>query len=131
MSNLAKKIIEGMPANDKRDLISWAQKAYVIRNDENITNIEKVKKLTTLTRKHKIAISFIKSTGLLAKKHAWDERGWPARLALAGLTTGVAIAGSKMAGIASAGMGVGVPIYLLSSAGGALLGTIIEEINKD
>ena len=51
-------------------------------------------------------------------------------MALAGLTIGAAVGGSKMAGIATAGMGIGVPIYVLSSAGGALLGTIIQEIKK-
>ena len=46
----------------------------------------------------------------LIKKYTWDERGWPARMALAGFSLGAAVGGTKMAGIASAGIGVGVPL---------------------
>ena len=35
-----------------------------------------------------------------------------------------------MAGVASSSIGVGIPIFLLTSAGGPLLGTIIEELKN-
>ena len=40
------------------------------------------------------------------------------------------ISGSSWAGIATAGRGIGVPVFLLTSAEGALLGKIIEEIKN-
>lgn len=43
---------------------------------------------------------------------------------------GLGVFGTEMAGIASAGIGVGVPVYLLTSAGGAFLGTLLEELKK-
>jgi hypothetical protein len=131
MSNLAKKIINEMSEEDQQTLRSWADEAYVIRNDENLTKSEKITKISTITNKNKITLKFFKSFFKLVKRHTWDERGWSARLALAGLTIGAAVAGTKMAGIATAGVGIGVPIYVLSSAGGALLGTIIQEVKKD
>lgn len=130
MSNLAKKLIEDMPQEDKNALRSWADDAYVIRNDNNLSKPEKLKKLALITKDNKVTIKFLQSVGKLIKKHTWDERKWPARMALVGLTLGGAVAGSKFAGVASAGMGVGVPVFLLSSAGGALLGTIIQETKK-
>lgn len=130
MSNLAKQLIEEMNEEEKRELRNWADDAYIIRNDSTLSNKEKLLKLTTITNKNKVALKFFKSFFKLIKKHTWDNRGWPARMALAGLTLGTAIAGTKMAGVASAGLGIGVPVYVLSSAGGALIGTIIQEIKR-
>ncbi len=64
------------------------------------------------------------------KTKAWDERGWPARLALAGLTAGVGGVGLEGAGIAAMGGAIGLPLFLRTSAGGALLGSIIQELEK-
>jgi hypothetical protein len=130
MSNIAKKLIDEMTLDEQDTLRSWADEACVIRNDDSLSKTEKVKKLTKITNENKITIKFFKAFFKAVKKHTWDERGWPARMALAGLTVGAAIGGTKMAGIASAGIGIGVPVFILSSAGGALLGTIIEEIKK-
>jgi len=56
--------------------------------------------------------------------------GFLGRLALSGLAIGVSAAGSKGAGIVALGTAIGVKLYLLTSAGGALLGTIIQEIER-
>lgn len=130
MSNLAKKLINEMSEEDQEELRTWADEAYIIRNDESINKKEKLKRIKSITNESKVTIKFFKVFFKFIKKHTWDERGWPARMALIGLTVGTAASGSKMAGIASAGIGIAVPVYVLSSAGGALIGTILQEIQK-
>ena len=130
MSNPVRKITQEMPKEDRKILGFWAEEAQRIRNDETISKKEKIKKLIVVTNKSKIPIKFLKFFFKILKKNSWDDRGWPARMAFMGFIPGVAIFGSKMAGLATAGMGIGIPIYLLSAAGGALLGTIIEEMEK-
>jgi hypothetical protein len=65
-----------------------------------------------------------------AKKLAWDDRGWPARLGLVGVAAALATFGSQGAGIAALGSAVGVPLWLVLGAGGTFLGTIIGELTK-
>ncbi len=129
MSNLALKVLAEFSDEDKVKIKSWAEEAYIIRNDSSLTKKEKLNKISSITNKNKIVFKFLRSLVCLIKRNTWDERGWPGRLALGGFALGVITSGSKMAGIASAGIGVGLPIYLLTSAGGALLGTIIEELH--
>lgn len=128
MSNIAKKIIDEFNDEEKEQIKSWAEDAYVIRNDPNLTRKEKITNLGRITNKNKVIIKFLTAFFKFVKRHAWDERGWAGRLTLGSLALGTSIAGTKMAGIATAGMGIGLPIWLLSSAGGALLGAIIQEL---
>jgi hypothetical protein len=130
MSNLALKILDEFNEEEKEVIKNWAESAIVIRNNEALTRQEKVKQLSTITNKDKIILKFIKASAKFIKRHSWDERGWPARFALGGLSIGAAVGGSKAAGIATMGAGIGVKIFVLTSAGGALLGTIVEELSK-
>ncbi|EPZ49623.1 hypothetical protein M902_0700 [Bacteriovorax sp. BAL6_X] len=128
MSNLAKKIVSNLTEEEQKELKSWADEAYVIRNSNDISRTEKIKRITKITIRSKVTSNVIVRFFRLLKKHSWDDRAWPARFALAGLTIGATVGGTKMAGVATAGIGVGIPIYILTSAGGALLGSIIEEL---
>jgi hypothetical protein len=130
MSNLALKVLEEFNEEEKIVIKSWAEDAIVIRNDNNLSKKEKIKKISQITNNNKIILKLIKGMAKFIKRHSWDERGWPARFALGGLTIGAAAGGTKAAGIATMGAGIGVPIIALTSAGGALLGTIVEELSK-
>lgn len=130
MSNLAKNLVENMSDEEKIQVRNWAKSAYVIRNDESISSIQKIKQLMQLTSREKLLGSFFKKLGKIIKKHSWDERALAGKLALSGLVIGATISGTKMAGIATAGLGVGIPVYILTSAGGAFLGTIIQETSN-
>lgn len=130
MSNLAKQLLNDLKPEDKAVVRSWAEEAFIIRDNKQLTNAEKIKNLFAITQRNQIVLKFLKQFALLIKKHGWDKRSWSSRLALTGLLIGVGISGGKMAGVASAGIGLGVPVFLLTSAGGALLGTILNELNK-
>ena len=128
---IAKKLLDEFNDEEKLKIKSWAEEAYVIRNDDSKKKKDKIIEIQKITSKNKIVTKFFKALFKLIKKHTWDERGLAGRFALGGLTLGVAVSGSKMAGVASAGIGIGVPVYLLTTAGGALLGTIIDEIKNN
>jgi hypothetical protein len=130
MSNLVRRILEEFNDEEKKQIKSWAENAYIIKNDFNLTNIQKIRKLHDTSTKNKIVQKFFKSVALNAKKYGWDERSIPARFAMSGALIGVTVAGASFAGIASAGFGIGVPFFILTSAGGALLGTILQELKK-
>lgn len=130
MSNIVKQFIRELSEQDQQAVRSWAEEAIVIRNDEQINHSKKLKQLIYVTSKNEIVIKFLKQLALLLKKHGWDKRNWASRLALSGLLLGLGVGGGKMAGVASAGLGIGVPVYVLTSAGGALIGTILSEITK-
>lgn len=127
MSNLAKKILETYSEEEKIHIKSWAESALVIRNDQSLTKTEKLKKLSNLPIKEAVQ-GFLSGLYKNIKRYGWDERSIPARGALIGLSP-LAIVGTKWAGIAASGSAIAVPVVLLTSAGGALLGTIIKEIN--
>lgn len=131
MSNLARDLFQELEKKDQEIVKSWAEEARVIRNDETLSKKEKIKHLFEITNKNKIVFKFLNQVVLLFKKHGWDQRNWASRLALSGFFVGIGVAGSKSAGIASLGMAIGVPVYILTSAGGALLGTIINETIKE
>ena len=67
----------------------------------------------------------------MIKSKAWDNQSWARRIGLVGLTTGVAAFGLEGAGIVAMGGGIGVPLALLSTAGGTFLGVVIDELNKE
>ena len=58
------------------------------------------------------------------------NRGWPARFAIVGLTIGTLGFSGKAAGLAAFGRALSIPIWLVLTAGGSLLGTIIQELQS-
>lgn len=130
MSNAAKKILEELNEDEKKKVLSWAENARVITNDGTLNKKEKVKKLYEVTVKEEVVVTFLKSFLKAIKTHGWGRRGWAGRLTLSGLALGLGTVGIQMTGVASAGFGIGIPIFLLTAAGGALLGTIIDELKR-
>lgn len=130
MSNLAEKILTEFTEEEKVIIKSWAENAIVIRNDSELTAQEKVKKIYNISNNSWVIKKFFNATYRLIKRNGWDERSLPSKLAIAGAVLGLGTVGGNFVGIASAGFGVSLPFFVLTSAGGALLGTIVQEINK-
>lgn len=130
MSNFAKKMLQEFTEDEKKEIKSWAESAVVIRGDTTLTQTEKVKKLYEISWKNSVVTKFLKATIKTIKKNGWSERSLPAKLAISGAILGLTTVGGKFVGIASAGIGASMPFFVLTSAGGALLGVVIDEVNK-
>ena len=70
----------------------------------------------------------LKAVGLRSRRVLWDDRGWPARLGLIGVTVGATAFGGKAAGLATMGRGVAVPLWVVFGASGTFLGTLLDEL---
>lgn len=133
---LAKTLVHDATTEQKEALLSWAQELIEIR-ESNLPAIKKASRAYKASTRSKILIHLLKilhrelnKLGLRSKKLFWDDRGWGARLGLAGITVGVATFGSEGAGIVALGTGIGVPLWLVLGAGGIFLGAIVEELKS-
>lgn len=61
---------------------------------------------------------------------AWDERGTKSRFGIAGAGVGLAVFGTKGAGIAALGGAIGVPLWIVLGAGAYFAPVLIEELKK-
>lgn len=129
--NLARKIIDELNEEEKVSAYNWAKDAKVIVNNPELSQIEKLKELHAINTKYKSIEKVLKGFYRIGKKHCWDDRGWAARLGIIGLSLGGIFSGSGFAGIATAGWGIGLPVFLLTTAGGTFLGTLIDEFLKE
>jgi hypothetical protein len=118
-----------LPEEQRQLVLVWSQRALHITENQSLTVTQKARELQKLETAPFIKIMLERMFNV-SKAKLWDERSWPARLALGGLAVGVAAAGTEAAGIAAFGTAIGVKVYLLTSAGGALLGTIVQELRK-
>ena len=111
-------------------VLEWAKSAEQIIQAPKLAPNEKIVRLKDLENTETIKV-FLLSLIALLQKHTWTERSWPARLSLVGLTLGAGVAGTQAAGIAALGSAIGIPFFLLTASGGALVVTIIQELSKE
>jgi hypothetical protein len=129
MSNTNKFIdFEGLDDEEKSQLLEWAEKVQEIRNDKDLTLKGKLRALRNLNNS-----STFKNTSkfVIAKtrKH-WKNANYTKKMALiAGVGT-FSLVGFSGAGIAALGGAIGLPLFLLTAAGGAVVGSIIDGLKK-
>lgn len=117
-------------------LAEWATALLAIRESESSVK-QKIKSALAATAKSDVAKPIVKALaregkamGKLAKAHLWDNRGIVGRMALSGVALGTAVFGGEGAGIAAFGGAIGVPLWLVIGGGGAVLGSLIEELRR-
>lgn len=117
-------------------LLAWARKLLEIR-ESSLPAVRKAQLALRTTARIEVAKPLIlvlarqgAILGIRTKKLLWDERSWIARAGLAGVLTGTLAFGGKGAGIAAFGGAIGVPLWLVLGAGGAVLGALIEELSR-
>jgi hypothetical protein len=126
VSNAISKLDE----REKAEVRDWAEKSLVVINDKKLSKTNKLKKLKRIKRP-KATKHFLAAILEGVKSALWDNQSWARRLAVAGLALGVVTFGTEAAGVAALGGAIGVPLALLTGTGAALLGLIIDEINKE
>lgn len=107
--------------------MNLAQRIKVVQDDKSLTKKQRKKQIAQLVKENKK--SFLKIVLIFLHKKLWTERSWAVRLALIAIIPGVIKGGSV--GLATMGMGVGIPMFLMTSFGGAFIGIVIDEIQKE
>jgi hypothetical protein len=121
--------IRRLPADKLRLVQSWSNTAVAITSNTALSRKEKLLRLRKLETSDVVKLLLLELSRRL-KVSLWDQRGWGARLALSGLAVGVIAGGTEAAGIAALGSAIGLPFFLLTTAGGALLGTLVQELGR-
>ncbi|MDE0118666.1 MAG: hypothetical protein OXM55_01500 [Bdellovibrionales bacterium] len=108
------------------ETLNIARRIKVVQNDEVLTKKQKKLKIRQLVKKNKKL--FLKMVFIFLRRKLWTERSWAIRLALIAIIPGVIKGGSV--GLATMGIGVGIPMFLITSFGGAFIGMVIDEIKR-
>ena len=125
---VAVRIIEATQPEHLAALEKWAQ-AMVEINSRPVSRLEKLKAALRSSSDREILAPILKVVWSETKRIGWDERGLAARMALGSATLALTLSGQN-AGIAALGTAVGVPLFVVFGAGGALAGVIMEELRK-
>lgn len=123
-------LLSKLSEEEKQTVHKWASSLLAIVKNSDLTRIQKMNQL----RLQKVPIQIaplLKGLVLLAKDKLWLNQSWARRGMAVGLGVGALAFGSKAAGLATAGLGVAVPIVLITSVGATFLGVIVDEIEKE
>ena len=91
--------------------------------------ISKAKAAIVASTDRKVLTPILQVAWQELKRVGWKERGLPARMAMGAAVTALTLPGQG-AGIAALGGAIGVPLFVVFGAGGALAGVIIDEVRK-
>ena len=124
-----KSDLEKLDDIERQNVLNWAVEVRKIQQNNKLSSKEKIYDLKNLNNKQvfKNVISIV----LNYSKSYWKKANWAQKIGIIGLTGGLIIAGaSGGAGIAALGGAIGLPLFLVTTAGGTFIGTIIDSLNK-
>ena len=119
--------MDDLSPQDRRKLAQWCADLLDIRGSQDGAR-EKAIRALRVTRTDGALLTILKTSGITAKKLAWDDRSWAFRLLSAGVLAGLAV--GEGAGIAALGGAIGVPLWIVLGAGGAFAGTLLSEFRR-
>lgn len=120
--------VGNLNSKEIRELKSWALSVKNIQVNSSLRYPEKINYLKSLDNKR----AFKSLTKILADKtkSTWKNASWAKRLGVIGAGGALLTVGGSGAGIAALGGAIGLPLFLVTAAGGALVGTILDELDK-
>jgi hypothetical protein len=124
-----KSDLEKLNDIERQNVLNWAVEVRKIQQNNKLSSKEKIYDLKNLNNKQvfKNVISIV----LNYSKSYWKKANWAQKIGIIGLTGGLIVAGaSGGAGIAALGGAIGLPLFLVTTAGGTFIGTIIDSLNK-
>lgn len=126
---IGKAIVVATRPDELEALRAWAQTMLDIRSNSSMSMISKAKAAIVASTDRKVLAPILQVAWQELKRVGWKERGLPARMAMAAAAAALTLSGQG-AGIAALGGAIGVPLFVVFGAGGALAGVIIDEIRK-
>lgn len=126
---IGKAIVVATRPDELEALRAWAQTMLDIRSNSSMSMILKAKAAIVASTDRKVLAPILQVAWQELKRVGWKERGLPARMAMAAAAAALTLSGQG-AGIAALGGAIGVPLFVVFGAGGALAGVIIDEIRK-
>lgn len=131
----AKVFVESATTKQRVMLLNWAYELDAIRRSD-LSVSEKKRRALKATVSNKTIIPILKSirknislVGKASKRIMWDERSLGAKITIVAVTIGTLGLSGEAAGIAL-GRAVGIPLWLVITAGGSLLALIIQELES-
>lgn len=115
-------------ADQKTILLDWAKKVKFIQKNKDLSFRQKLKKLNKLNNAD--TFKSISKLVVLHSKRYWKSASWAEKLGIIGASGTLIVFGSGGAGIAALGGAIGLPLFLVTAAGGTLIGTIIDKLEK-
>ena len=128
LNRIAKNIVASADEDQLIAITAWAHEMIRIRSID-VPKLQKVKLAVAATTDKNALGPLIRIAWLELKRVGWTERGLPARMAIGAAAASLTLTGQG-AGIAALGGAIGVPLFVVFGAGGALAGVIIEEAVK-
>ena len=128
VQDLGKAIVIATKPEDLDALRNWAQTMLEIRAS-NAPALEKAKRAVAASADKKVLAPILNVAWREMKRVGWEERSLPARMAMGAGVAALTLSGQG-AGIAALGGAIGVPLFVVFGAGGALAGVIIDEVRK-
>ena len=126
---IGKAIVVATRPDELEALRAWAQTMLDIRSNSSMPMISKAKAAIVASTDRKVLAPILQVAWQELKRVGWKERGLPARMAMAAAAAALTLSGQG-AGIAALGGAIGVPLFVVFGAGGALAGVIIDELRK-
>lgn len=133
---LVSTIVTEVDDSTRAVLLDWATKLLEIRNSKLPAVVKARRALSASTNKE----VFVSATELIyrkvkpfirdVKRHGWDERGIAGRFTIGGIVLGATAFSGQGAGLAALGSAIGLPLWFVLGAGGAFLGTLVEELSR-
>ena len=126
---IAVNIVKATSETDRELLQRWGQSLLEIKRSDGST-FNKAKRTLQVSAKSDSLIPLVKLLAKETQRLGWEERGLPARIAIAAAIAALVTTGGSGAGIAALGGAIGVPLWIVFGAGGAFLGVLLEELRK-
>lgn len=122
------QVLRRLAPAEQHLLLEWSRRLGAIRYGA-LRGGQKAVAILTLTRDNKVAWPLLKVMSLALKHVIWDARSWILRLGLGSVIATFVAIGNGGAEIVTLGGGVGLPLWMLVGAGGALIGLLADRIS--
>ncbi len=121
------KALLRLPPSEQHRLLEWSQGLGAIRYG-TLRGGKKVVAMFALTRDKQAAWPLVKLMARAFKHIVWDARSWKFRLGLGTVIATFVAIGNAATDTVALGGGIGLPLWVMIGAGGAVVGLLADKI---